>query len=259
MGRKGTIKQRLAIESGMQMIEFLKETGLIFGRIITILPLLLIVTLLMGKRAIGELPVFDFLIIVTLGAVVGADIADPSIHHLPTAMAIIGIGILQKVVAKWKISNRKIGRLFTFEPTIVIHNGKFIHKNLKKLRYSIDNILQMLREKDVFDISDVETAIVEASGSLSVLKKPLKNPVTLEDMNRTNPTSNITFPVIIEGTIYTDVLADLNVDEDWIRTQLSQQGIDEVEKVFFASINKYLELQISLYDDHSITIPPIKH
>lgn len=117
----------------------------------------------------------------------------------------------------------------------------------------------MLREKDVFDISDVETAIVEASGSLSVLKKPLKNPVTLEDMNRTNPTSNITFPVIIEGTIYTDVLADLNVDEDWIRTQVSQQGIDEVEKVFFASINKYLELQISLYDDHSITIPPIKH
>lgn len=97
MGRKGTIKQRLAIESGMQMIEFLKETGLIFGRIITILPLLLIVTLLMGKRAIGELPVFDFLIIVTLGAVVGADIADPSIHHLPTAMAIIGIGILQKL------------------------------------------------------------------------------------------------------------------------------------------------------------------
>ncbi|WP_299512519.1 DUF421 domain-containing protein [uncultured Rummeliibacillus sp.] len=75
-------------------------------------------------------------------------------------------------------------------------------KNLKKIRFSIDNILQMLREKNVFDINEVETAIIEGSGALSVLKKSQKNSVTREDMNIVNTTSSIFFPVIIEGTIY---------------------------------------------------------
>lgn len=67
-------------------METVKEILVVYGRIITILPLLLVVTLFMGKRSIGEMPVFDFLIIITLGAVVGADIADPKIEHLHTAV-----------------------------------------------------------------------------------------------------------------------------------------------------------------------------
>jgi uncharacterized membrane protein YcaP (DUF421 family) len=240
-------------------LETTKDLLLILGRIITILPLLLIITLFMGKRAIGELPIFDFLVILTLGAVVGADIADPSIKHLPTAIAIIGIGILQMIVAKWKISNRKIGRLFTFEPTVVIQNGKFLNKNLKKIRYSIDNILQMLREKGIFDITEVETAIIEASGSLSVLKKPEKNSVTLEDLNIVKTTSAISFPVIVEGTIYSNVLKDFNLNEAWIEQQLSHKRNIDIKNVFFASINRNLELHISLKDERNINIPPIRH
>lgn len=86
----------------------------------------------MGKRAIGEIPVFYFLIVIILGAVVGADIADPNIEHFPTIMAIIFIGVFQRVIANWKIANRKVGKLLTLEPTVVIQDGKFIDKNLKK-------------------------------------------------------------------------------------------------------------------------------
>lgn len=203
-------------KSGVKMPEFMKDILLVLGRVITILPLLLFITLFMGKRTIGEFPVFDFLIIVTLGAVVGADIADPNIKHLPTIITMIGIGILQRIVANLKISNRKIGRLLTFEPTVVIQNGKFLDKNLKKIRYSIDNILQMLREKNIFDINEVETAVVEANGALSVLKKPQKNSVTLEDMKIVKTTSAISFPVIMEGKIYSDILRDFNLNEAWL-------------------------------------------
>ena len=241
------------------MLEFMKDMLIIFARILTILPLLLFITLFMGKRAIGELPVFDFLIVVILGALVGADIADPNIKHLPTAIAIIFIGIFQRVVANWKISNRKIGRLLTLEPTVVIQNGKFIHKNLKEIRYSIDNVLQMLREKNVFDINEVETAIVEGNGTLSVLKKPHKNLVTREDLNIINATSSIAFPVIIEGTIYSNVLRHFNLDEAWLMKQLSEQGIHNINNIFFASINHNLELHVSLKNEDNIIIPPIKH
>lgn len=237
----------------------MKDILLILGRIVTIIPLLLFTTLFMGKRAIGQLPVFDFLIVVILGALVGADIAEPDIKHLPTAIAIIAIGIFHRIVTKWKISNRKIGRLLTFEPTVVLQNGKFVNKNLKKIRYSIDNILQMLREKDVFDINEVETAIIEANGALSVLKKPHKNSVTLEDMNIIKPTSTISFPVIVEGTLYPDVLRDVNLDEAWLKQELNKQGVNDLKDVFFASINHNLELHISLKNEKNLAIPTIKH
>ncbi len=241
------------------MLEFMKDILIVFGRVLTILPLLLFTTLFMGKRAIGEIPVFDFLIVLILGSVVGADIADPNIHHLPTAMAIIFIGVFQRVVANWKISNRKIGKLLTFEPTVVIQDGKFINKNLKKIRYSIDNILQMLREKDVFDINEVETAIIEANGSLSVLKKSQKNAVTREDMNILTTSSSISFPVIVEGNIYSDVLKAVNLSEAWLIQQLSSQGVNNLNNVFFASINSNHELHVSLKNENHTTIPPIKH
>lgn len=241
------------------MLELIKDILIVLVRILTILPLLLFTTLFMGKRAIGEIPVFDFLIVIILGAVVGADIADPNIEHFPTVMAIIFIGIFQRVVAKWKISNRKIGKLLTLEPTVVIQNGQFIDKNLKKIRYSIDNILQMLREKNVFDINDVETAIIEGNGALSVLKKPQKDPVTREDMNIIKTTASISFPVIIEGTIYSDVLRDFNLNEASLLQQLSNQGVTDVNNVFFASINRKLELHVSLKNENNLTIPPIKH
>ena len=212
----------------------------------------------MGKRAIGELPVFDFLIIVILGAVVGADIADPEIKHLPTAVAIISVALLQKLVARLKISKRKIGRLITFEPTIIVQDGKILNKNLKKIHYSIDNILQMLREKDVFDISEVETAIIEASGNMSVLKKPEKCNVTREDMNIPMKTSTIAYPIIMEGEIYSQVLSYLGLNEAWLKEQLKNRKIINIKDVFFASINQKHELQ-SLKQEGGIKIPIIKH
>ena len=205
------------------------------------------------------MPVFDFLIVIILGALVGADIADPNIEHLPTAIAIIAIGIFQRIITHWKISNRKIGRLLTFEPTVVVQNGKFVYKNLKKIRYSIDNVLQMLREKDIFDINEVETAIIEANGALNVLKKPQKKTVTLEDLNIKKPTSTISFPVIVEGTVYPGVLKDVQLSESWLKQELSKQGVNDVKDVFFASINRDLELHISLKDERNLEIPPIKH
>lgn len=99
-----------------------------------------------------------------------------------TAAAIWAIALLQRLTSKIMIKNKLLGRLITFEPTIVIKNGTFIVGNLKRIRYSIDNILQMLREKDIFNVSDVEMAFVEANGNLTVYKKPNKTEVTVEDL-----------------------------------------------------------------------------
>ncbi|WP_216828071.1 DUF421 domain-containing protein [Alkalihalobacterium elongatum] len=230
-------------------MELAKELIILFFRIITILPLILIATLLMGKRSIAELPVFDFLVVIILGAVVGADIADPNVPHIHTGVAIILIGLFQILVAKWKISNRKIRRLITFEPTLVISEGKFIVENLRQIRYSIDNILQMLREKEIFDVSEVELAIIEGNGNLSVHRKPKKANVKIEDLGVAKVSSGLAYPVIIEGKVYEEVLTKLNVTEAWLQQELNILNVEDVKSIFFASITEEQQLHISLVED----------
>lgn len=241
------------------MIETIKEILVIYGRIITILPLLLVTTLYMGKRSIGELPVFDFLIIITLGAVVGADLADPKIEHIHTAATVVAIGLLQRFISNLVIRKRKFGKIITFEPTIVIKDGNFLVGKLKKIRYSIDNILQMLREKDVFDISDVEMAVVEANGSLSVYKKANKSSVTIEDLGIQRKSFGVAYPVIVEGQIYSKVLSDLHLSESWLRNQLQKKGIEDINSIFFASINENHDLYFSVENEINKVDPEVFH
>lgn len=240
-------------------MELVKELLILLGRIITILPLLLVVTLVMGKRSIAELPVFDFLIIITLGAVVGADIADPDIGHIHTAVAIVAIGLFQFVMSRWMIKNRTFGRLVTFEPTLVVRNGTFLVSNIKHIRYSLDNILQMLRENDVFDVNDVEIALVESNGKLTVQKKVSKEQVTLEDMGISKVAGGFSYPVIVEGKIYTDVLEKLNLNEAWLKQHLNKKGILDIESVFYASVNEKHDLHVSLVDHLIPLTPPVHH
>ncbi|MGK0465933.1 DUF421 domain-containing protein [Clostridium sp.] len=239
-------------------MDLVKDLLVVTGRLLTILPLMLFVALYMGKRSIGEIPVFDFLVILTLGSVVGADIADPNVPHIHTAVAIILIGLLQIIVSKAIIKHRKLGHLITFEPSIVIQDGQFIVKNLKKLRYSIDNVLSMLREKDVFDINDIHLGIIEATGNLSLLKIDSKAVVTLEDMNLTKNTPSLSYPLIVDGKIHSDILIKLDLPLDWLKQQLMSLNIKTTEEVFFASINTNNELHVSLksfMNDNENTIP----
>ena len=90
-------------------MELMKELLIVAGRTLTIIPLMLVITLYMGKRSMGELPVLDFLVIIIIGTIAGADLADPNISHIHTAVAIILIGLFQKVITTLTIKYRKLG------------------------------------------------------------------------------------------------------------------------------------------------------
>ncbi|SCY08717.1 Uncharacterized membrane protein YcaP, DUF421 family [Paenibacillus polysaccharolyticus] len=237
-------------------MELAKDLLLVTGRIVTIFPLLLVMGLVMGRRSIGELPVFDFLVVLALGAVVGADIADPEIEHIPTGYAIIFIGLMQRIVSLLVIKYKTFGKWITFKPTVVISNGNLIVSNLHQVRYSIDNILQMLREKDIFHMEEVELAILEANGRLTVHKSPLKASVTVEDLGLTKTDQSIAYPLILEGNVSKRVLEYVNKDEAWLDEQLIARGLQS-EDIFYASIDENLKLHIS--QPTLDTIPPIEH
>lgn len=240
-------------------MKFAYEMAILLGRIVTILPLMLFFTIFMGRRSIGELPIFDFLVIITLASVVGADIADPSVEHIHTAVAVIAIALFHRLIIYLKLKYRKFGRLTTFEPIIVIKDGVLLKNQLKQINYTIDNLLLLLREKDVFDIAEVKLGIIEANGNLSIFKYSQKETVKKEDLNITMKSDTFHFPLIIEGNVYNQVLKELDLSNDWLSLQLKAKGISHENEVFFASINKKKELTISLYEESNGQIPPLYH
>ncbi|MCL7745842.1 DUF421 domain-containing protein [Halalkalibacter alkaliphilus] len=223
----------------------LLELANIFGRILTIFPLLLTMTLFMGKRSIGEVPIFDFLIFVTLASVTGADLADPTVSHIHTAFAIVVIGFFQKAIAKLSIKKRKFGKFITFEPTVVIRDGQLLVHNLQSIQYSIDNIFQLLRQKDVFDINEVKIGVIEANGELSVQKKPESSSPSIEDLGIKKKSSGISYPIIIEGDFQEEILTELGVTKESIRLRLHNEGIARTESIFLCTINNEGELHLS--------------
>lgn len=228
-------------------MEYLKVTF----RIATIMGLLLVLVLMTGRRKIGELPVFDFLTIIILGNVVGADIADPEIPHMPTAYAVVLLIGIQYLISHFTVKNRKFGKKITFEPIIVIQNGQFIKSNMKKVRYSIENVLMFLREKEIFDIQDVEYAIVEDSGNISVMKKSQVQSLTPDDMNIVTKYKGLKIPLIVDGEVYEDNLQRLNLDKVWLQHQLKLNNVNSFEEAFYVDINTEGKLSISKSDEHS--------
>ncbi|MDU4959394.1 MAG: DUF421 domain-containing protein [Sporomusaceae bacterium] len=226
-------------------MDFIADLLTITGRILSILPLALAVVLFMGRRSIGELPVFDYLIIITLGAVIGADIAEPDINHIYTAYAIIVIGLLQKLFATLTLKSGWLKNLTRFETVLVIRDGIFLVKNLRKINYSLDNILEMLREQGIFNVADVTLAFVEGNGKLSIYKRTELAAATRQDLGLVKPVADIAYPVIIEGKILPRALVELRRSESWLQEQLQQQGIDSVSQIFFAAVDETGQLHIS--------------
>jgi len=222
---------------------------LILFRIITIMTLLLLATLfIMGKRPIGELPVFDFLSIIVIGAIVGADIADPKIKHLPTAFAVIATALLQRLISWVSIRNKRFRRFVNFEPTIVIQDGKVIKKALAKIHYSIDELTMLLREKDIFNIGQVSYGVIEPNGNISVLKKADHLEVTRMDMNLLTPNDGMYLTIVMEGKILEKNLKRLNSTETNVLNKIKMNGLESIKDVFYASMDKQGNINISPYD-----------
>ena len=228
---------------------------LVFLRIISIMALLLCCTLaIMGKRPIGELPVFDFLSIIVIGSIVGADIADPEIKHLPTAFAIVLMAVIQKVISMISVRSKKFRKLINFEPTVVLCDGQLLHKNIKRISYTVDEVLMLLRQKDIFDLNKASYAIVEQNGNLSVLKRSEHDMLTPQQMNMKTPEISLHTIIIFEGKLQTNNLSKTSFTEKDIEDKIQQQGYRTMEEVFFASIDKNGVMNLSPYQHADIRI-----
>jgi len=204
---------------------------------------LLLVWLAIARKPIGGLNPFDFAISISIGSVMGAVIVDPNIALSSVVVAIIFLSLIQMLFSwlslKWRLLNVAINS----QPVVVVDNGQIIKANLRKVRIPVETLLQMLREKGVFDISQVELALWEPHCQLSVLRKPEAMPLTAAQLNLEVPPNRIMFPVIIEGELQAAVLQKMGFTPEQIR-EFREKHADKLADIFVAFMDRDRNMHI---------------
>lgn len=211
--------------------------------------LIMLITRVLGKHTIARMTYNDFVASITLGAIIGNLAFNTHLKtwNLITSFLIFsGIAYLISFIS---LKSRKIRKWFAGKPTVVIENGKIMEQNLRKIQFTLDTLNQELREKDIFDIEEVQYAILELNGKLSVLKKPEYRPLIQKDLLLTN-TTKIQFPVelIMDGKIMSDNLQQIGLSKEWLSKQLQQRGVT-AEEVCYAIRGTQGKLFFDLYQD----------
>jgi uncharacterized membrane protein YcaP (DUF421 family) len=197
---------------------------------------ILIFTRIIGKQQVSQLTFYDYINGVTFGSIAATIATDPRgnlWHHM---MDLLIFAILTLLIGYVVLKNRPLRKMLEGEPTVVIHNGKILENNMRLMRYNLDDLSMQLRQKDIFNISDVEFAILESDGQLSIQPKSQKRMVTPADLNLKTGYEGISSELIMDGEIITQNLQQNQLTREWLIQELAGRGISDIKQVMFASL-----------------------
>ncbi|MCG0277427.1 MAG: DUF421 domain-containing protein [Thermanaeromonas sp.] len=229
-------------------LEVIFQTLLAFAAI-------LIYTRILGKQQVGQLTFFEYINGITFGSIAAALATD--IDPDRTWLHFLGLTLFAALT--WgagyvALISRPTRKLISGEPTVVIHNGKILEQNMRKMRYNVDELAMQLRQKNVFDIADVEYAILEPDGNLSVLLKSQKRPLTPADLKLPTRYEGVPTELVVDGEILFENLKQVNLDEKWLEQQLKAQGVEDISQVDYAVLRSNGSLYVNLKKDQ-LTMP----
>jgi len=211
---------------------------------------LLIFAKILGKQQISQLAFFDYVLGITIGSIAAELTIDLSSSAWPhwvglLTWAVLGY-LMEWITLKWRYAAKYIEG----EPAVIIMNGKIMENVLRKMRFTVSDVMELLRNKDIFDLSQVDFAILESNGQLSVLRKPEYEPLTAKDMKISKKPSGISTELIYDGILIEENLRQLNKDTKWLMKQLKAQGIKDISEVFLATLNPAGSFYVDKYEDH---------
>ncbi|CAM3937323.1 UPF0702 transmembrane protein YrbG [Mesobacillus thioparans] len=188
--------------------------------------LILVIFRLMGKREIGELSILDLVVYIMIAEMASLAIENTKDPLINTLLPISILVIIQITLAILSLKSKKFRDLVDGKPTIIINNGKIDEKAMRSQRYNFDDLLLQLREKDVGDIADVEYAILEPSGTLSIFQK---------NQGNQQDNSSLSLPLIIDGEVQEDNLDMIDKSKSWMLEKLRKKGYEDPGDISFCS------------------------
>lgn len=192
------------------------HTGLIWKSVVLYLYILFLHRL-MGKKEISKLTIYDFLVTILMAECAVFGITEESVSIFVSIVPITILAFLQMLISFLSMKSDKFRKIVDGTPSVIIKNGKLIFSTMSKLRYTLDDLVAGLREHGVKSVEEVNYAVLENNGKLSIFPKELEYPL----------------PIILDGVIQRSVLKEIGKDEFWISKILRQKKV-ELKEVFYA-------------------------
>lgn len=216
--------------------------------------LLYLATKLIGKKQVSQLSLFDYVIGISIGNFGAEMIINMDTPYSYGCIAVMTFSLTAYIVSILSMKSIKFRRFITGTPTIVIQNNKILENNLKKLKMDVNDLLEQIRISGYFDLSEIEYAIVEANGKLSILARSEYNPLTPNDMNINVNKKSLVANIIIDSKIINNSLKNMNKTEEWLNKKLKEKGYRDLNKILLATLD--INEKIIIYEKNN-NIDPI--
>ncbi|MHB1394094.1 MAG: DUF421 domain-containing protein [Clostridia bacterium] len=230
----------------------------IIRSVISFFALLLLIRLI-GKQQISQLTFFDYVLGITIGSI--ASTLSVQVNENMTA-TLAGMGVwtvLAISLAYLGMHNVWVRKVVDGEAMVVIEKGKILEEHLRRIRIPIDELISELRTQGVFNISDVEFALFEPGGKLSIQKKSPKQPVTPEDLKLTTQYNGLPTNLIMDGILLIDALQSLKLSKAWLKHQLNKENIKDMSDISLAQLDTMGNLFVDLKGDKQYYIISTKN
>ena len=198
---------------------------------------------IMGHKQMSQLDFFDYISGITIGSI-AAELATELEEPLKPLIAIAVYGAAAVLLSKITSLFPKTRKYINGTPTILMNNGKLYRENLKKAKLDLSEFMVMCRQQGYFNLSDIQTAVFEFNGKLSILPVSKKRPANPEDLNLSPAPEFIHTEVIMDGRILNENLKRMGLDDKWLQKQLNAQGYKKAEEVFLALCNENNQLTV---------------
>ena len=214
----------------------------VYRSLISLITLFLI-TKLIGKKQVSQLSLFDYVIGISIGNFAAEMIINLESNEIYGILAVVIFGLIAYLVSLLTMKSIRLRRFLTSTPTILIQDGNIVKEGLKEVRFDLNDLLEVLRCKGYFDISQVEYALMEANGEVSILPKVEYRPVITKDLNIKPNKEDLVANVIIDKKIMVKVLENMNKSKAWLMHELEVKGIS-LEDVLLATLDNNEKLTI---------------
>lgn len=200
-----------------------------FFRSILIYIFVLIVMRLMGKREIGQLQPFELAIAIMIADLASIPMTDPGIPISNGIISILGLLVMHLIISIINMKSIKAREVICGKPTILVYRGRIDEKALKKERFTINELEERLRGNNVVSLGDIEYAILETSGQVTVIQKPEKRNTIPEDFNIVPEYEGIPYDLVVDGKIMDDNLKAIGKNREWLKKQVEKFKIKPEE------------------------------
>lgn len=201
---------------------------IVFFRTLIIYFIIIVCLRVMGKRQLGELQPSEFVIAILISNIATLSIEDTDIPLIGAIVPILTLMSAEVILSFVILKSGKAQKIVTGNPVVIIRNGNIDQKSMLNLRFSIEDLMSQLRISGFFDIEDVDWAIVETNGQLSVYPKSDSQPLTLKNLTETHG-QNITPPMVLisDGVLCSTVLKECNLTEKWLEGVLKKEKLEK--------------------------------